>query len=100
MMSLKERRARGDMIEVRKILNDKSADRDKLFVMTRDHSHTDTRASTRLNLTPPKTKLDIRKNYFSARVINPWNNLPLTVKLSDTVETFKQRYDEHLDLFK
>ena len=99
MMTLKERRARGDMIEVWKILNNKSADCDKLFVMTKDYSQRSTRASTGLNLTPPKSKLDLRKYFFSARVVNPWNNLPMSVKSSDTIDTFKRRYDAHLDLF-
>ena len=98
MMTLKERRKRGDMIEVWKIVNDKSADCNKLFTMTRDHSQRDTRASTGLNITPPKTKLEIRRQFFSSRVVNPWNSLPLCVKLADSVDTFKLRYDEHIGL--
>ena len=32
---------------------------------------------------------DIRKNFFSLRVIKPWNNLPDHVKSASTVNSFK-----------
>jgi len=41
-----------------------------------------------------KPKLDIRRNCFSQRVVNPWNAPPARVKGVLTVEGFKVGYDE------
>ena len=100
MMTLKDRRKRGDLIEVWKVINNKSADCSKLFTLTRDYSQRNTRASANLSLTSVKAKLDIRKYFFSARVVTPWNNLPLPIKLSDSVDTFKRLYDQHFGFSK
>ena len=37
---------------------------------------------------------EIRQNFFSSRVVKPWNNLPAHIKSSSTVNEFKNRYDE------
>ena len=39
---------------------------------------------------------DIRRNFFSLRVIKPWNNLPDQVKSVSTVDSFKNAYDDWL----
>ena len=39
------------------------------------------------------SKLDIRHNFFTNRVITPWNNLPNHVIKSKTVKQFKDSYD-------
>ena len=50
-----------------------------------------------LNLKKPKAKLEIRKNFFSCRVVDSWNNLPDNVKNAEDILQFKIRYDEHKD---
>jgi len=42
-----------------------------------------------------RTNLDIRKNFFSIRVVKGWNQLPEAVKGSMTLYAFKNSYDEH-----
>jgi len=37
---------------------------------------------------------DLRKHYFSARIVNIWNSLPNTVVDASTVNTFKERLDK------
>ena len=37
---------------------------------------------------------DLRKHYFSARIVNTWNSLPNTVVDAGTVNTFKARLDK------
>ena len=41
-----------------------------------------------LNLFKHHTGLDIMKNFFTERVINDWNKLPLEVKTAEDTSTF------------
>ena len=90
--TLKYRRLRGDMIEVFKILMgiyDNEATRG-LFEMntytTRGHSQ---------KIQKSRTRLDIRKNYFTNRVVDIWNSLPDSVICAKSVKVFEGRLDRH-----
>ena len=48
-----------------------------------------------------RAKYDLRKCYFTNRVVNAWNSLPDHVVLSETINTFKSRLDkfwQHQDM--
>ena len=92
--SLRYRRLRGDMIETFKIVTeiyDKRVTEDLLpinkstFHQTRGHS---------LKLTKNRSRLDIRKYYFTNRVVDDWNNLPETVINAKNVKIFENRLDK------
>ena len=40
-----------------------------------------------------RANLDVRKNFFSLRVVNKWNKLPEVVKEQRNVNGFKNHYD-------
>ena len=40
------------------------------------------------------TRLNVRSTFFTQRVINSWNNLPLDVISVNSVSSFKLRLDE------
>lgn len=42
-----------------------------------------------------RSRLDLRKNFFSVRLVNVWNSLPDSVRSANTVNHFKLLYDEH-----
>jgi len=47
----------------------------------------------KFELYKPQAHLDIRKNFFTVRVIDKWNRLLETVLHCNTLPTYKQRFD-------
>ena len=96
LFSLKQRRERGDMIMVYKILhgyiNIKVSDMFELNKNSRTRGH-------KFKLVVPKiAKTEVRRESFSQRTIIPWNNLPDFVTSSKNVEEFKRGYDKYISL--
>ena len=46
-----------------------------------------------MNFVKEKCNSDIRRNFFSKRVVEPWNTLPSSVKNAADVNSFKNLYD-------
>ena len=94
LFSLKQRRDRGDMIMVYKIIHG------YMDIKISDMFTMNTNSKTRghhLKLIVPKTaKTEIRRESFSQRTIIPWNNLPDNVTASKNVEEFKRGYDKYI----
>jgi hypothetical protein len=90
MYSLYCRRQRGDLIEAYKLLTGKErVDEDKFFTpatlsSTRGHSH---------KLYRHQSKLLVRSNFFSQRVVSHWNDLPSNVVGAKSVTEFKEKLD-------
>ena len=42
-----------------------------------------------------RCRYELRKNFFSNRIVNMWNSLPDYVIMTDTINTFKNRLDAH-----
>ena len=95
MMTLVERRERGDMIETWKLFS--SNPHSRLLLRASDLNSRDTRGTTSLALVKEsRINLDQRRNFFTNRVVNPWNSLPLSIKTATSLESFKSRYDKHM----
>ena len=97
--TLEDRRLRGDLIETYKILTGKSDVRYQTwFQLAKDEVGTvGTRAKTGyLNLSKPaNANSDVRRNFFSHRVVSHWNQLPDHVKMAQKTNAFKNAYDSH-----
>jgi len=39
---------------------------------------------------------ELRKNYFTCRVAQAWNNLPESIKAADSLNSFKNRIDKFM----
>jgi len=89
--TLKYRRIRGDMIETYKIITG-TYDREASPVLKLNLS-TITRGN-QYKLDTHGTKYDLRKYFFTNRIVNVWNSLPDTVVMSETVNQLKNRLDK------
>ena len=99
MTTLEQRRERGDLIQMFRIMTGKDDVKSSTwFQLTADRGGgANTRAAAgHLNVLPVrKSNLDIRKNFFSQRVVQSWNSLPDRIKMSQTVNMFKNSLDEY-----
>ena len=95
LLSLESRRLRGDMIQVWKFMNNKqSVDRKKLFTTLEESCIRQSRQTgSPLALTKPHFNSDVRKNFFTIRVVDQWNTLPASLRLAKTIDEFKAGYD-------
>ena len=68
------------------------------FIPGQDHFHIHTKEEAVNSLKLAKKKnvkdLEVRRNFFSRQVVDPWNMLPLNVKTASSVNNFKNLYDE------
>ena len=86
--SLQYRRMRADMIQVFKILNGiDSVESDNLFTST---SAPNNRGNSR-KLQKRHCRLDIRKYFFSQRIVNIWNSLSEDTVTATSVNSFKDK---------
>lgn len=86
--SLEYRRDRADMVQVYKILNDIDLiDKNRLFTLA---TYTATRGHS-FKLLKKRTRLKLRSNYFSNRIVQMWNDLPDQVVMAPSLNIFKSR---------
>ena len=93
LISLEMRRLRADLIEVFKIMKELEGIKIEDFFelqksCARGHS---------LKISKPFSRLDIRKYFFSQRVITEWNNLTEDVVNSNTINEFKSKIQKYFE---
>ena len=94
LYSLEFRRLRGDLIEIYKIM--KGLDRveaARLFPLameTRTRGHS-------LKIRGSQFKTELRRNFFSQRVVNLWNSLPNEAVEATSLNVFKTQIDKFLN---
>ena len=95
LQTLETRRRRFDMIQTFKILKGfDRVDSSTWFETVGNEPPRRTRQSAyHLNLVRRQAKTEIRSNFFSIRVIEPWNRLPTELKESKTIKSFKDGLD-------
>ena len=95
IQTLKDRRIRDDRIEVYKLLNGMENINYKSFF---NLSNRQSRGHSLKLEKPAGWHTSLRGNYFSLRVINPWNALPQEVVEAPSTAIFKSRYDRHVGI--
>ena len=95
MYSLYDRRVRGDMIQIWKVIHGQCIlDSSMLQLAGTQHSRTTRHTSKALNLARIPARLDVRRHFFSVRSVEIWNNLPSQLQAIDNLDQFKSGYDE------
>ena len=90
-MTLEERRERGDLIEVYKILKGLTRIEPSEFWEVRE-----ARNGARLVKELATNGRKQRANFFSYRVIQKWNLLPADLKTAPSLISFKNKLDERI----
>ena len=99
MVTLETRRQRGDMIQTFKIMSGADQVKPETWFHLGSAVEREGAAQTRgvtghLNIQEQWGSSEVRRNFFSLRVIKPWNNLPEDLKKASSVDNFKNGYDE------
>ncbi len=90
---LEERRHQADMTQVYKILTEKDMVKSDTWFLPVNNEGRSTRSTADpLNLRIQPARLEVRRNFFTNRVVEDWNKIPSSLKSAKTVKSFKNGY--------
>jgi len=98
LTTLEERRHQQDMLQAHKILSGSDkVNSETWFAMASDNAaeRVTRAAADPLGLKIPANRLEVRKHFFSQRVPEQWNKIPLDVREKVTAAAFKAAYAAH-----
>ena len=94
--SLSERRAEMDMVQTYKIVNGVDDVRSEVWFRRADTRRPTRTTTGRDMLLKHRSAHEFRRNFFSQRVVDPWNELPDELKEATSVASFKRLLRRHV----
>ena len=92
IISLEERHTRGDLLQVFKLIKGIDNVDYRTFFQLPEGSRT---RGHKFKMIKLRSRLEIRRNFYSQRIVNAWNKLPSFVVDAETVNCFKNKLDSH-----
>ena len=94
--TLKVRRTKADLTLVFKIIRGFcDVEKNMWFNLVNPSERVTRLSSCQHNIKAQKFRTDMRKNFFSNRVVEVWNSLPTEVKMVESVKSFKNKLKKH-----
>ena len=96
MTTLENRRRRGDLIQMFRVMAGKDRVEPSTWFLpsqNREGAMSTRLTSGCLNVERKHGRTEVRKNFWSVRVVDTWNTLPDSVKSSPSVDIFKNSID-------
>ena len=89
--TLEARRKTKDLIQAYRIWTGIDQIDGMSFTKLSEYHTKSTRASMKDNFVAPKARLNQRKHFFSVRVVQDWNKLPVTLQRATSLQSFKSQ---------
>ena len=100
LTTLEERRKRGDLIQVFKIIHGIDNLKCDDFFKLHNNDRGPVTRGHEWKIKTPHTGTSRRKMFFDIRVIKMWNDLPANVVEKQSISSFKARLDRHQKLMR
>ena len=95
LTTLEERRKRGDIIQVWKYVHRGS---DLVQFAANQHARLSRHTAKPLNICRVEAGKEVRKNFFTVRCVELWNNLPHATQAVEDLDEFKKQLDWHYSI--
>lgn len=97
LQSLQERRDEADLLLAYKVINKRcNVDSSKWFKMRETGPRATRAGDDNLRMDRPRTRLELRENFYTVRVTEKWNDLPYKIRAEPTVQRFKAALRRHV----
>ena len=90
LTTLEERRKRGDIIQVWKYVHGGS---NLVKFASEQHARLSRHTAKRLNICRLEATKEVRRNFFTVRCVEMWNNLPHDIQAVGVLDEFKKQLD-------
>ena len=90
LTTLEKRRERGDLLQTYRIMKQIDKTKPEKYFQLVNYTYGRTRGYS-MKLAKTRSRLDIRKNFYSQRVVNAWNKLPQCAIDAPTLLSFKRQ---------
>ena len=97
LTTLEERRKRGDLIQVYKIMHGFDNLDGRKFFQLESEVHTHNTRGHPLKISAKYSRTAARGGFFDVRIINQWNSLPASVVNRNSISSFKCALDRYIE---